>query len=171
MLTIGVSIEVPEPYGSFLQDARETFGDPAARAIPTHITLLPPTAIEDGDAEVVAGHLAGIATAYSSFDVVLDGTGTFRPVSPVAFVRVTTGAVQCAALERAVRSGPLAREVDFPYHPHVTIAHHLEDETLARAEAQLANFRAAFRVSALHLHHHGDDEIWRPVQAFDLTGV
>lgn len=171
MLTIGVSIEVPEPYGSFLQDARETFGDPAARAIPTHITLLPPTAIEDGDAEVVAGHLAGIATAYSSFDVVLDGTGTFRPVSPVAFVRVTTGAVQCAALERAVRSGPLAREVDFPYHPHVTIAHHLEDETLARAEAQLANFRAAFRVSALHLYHHGDDEIWRPVQAFDLTGV
>ena len=171
MLTIGVSIEVPEPYGSFLQDARETFGDPAARAIPTHITLLPPTAIEDGDAEVVAGHLAGIATAYSSFDVVLDGTGTFRPVSPVAFVRVTTGAVQCAALERAVRSGPLAREVDFPYHPHVTIAHHLEDETLARAEAQLASFRAAFRVSALHLYHHGDDEIWRPVQAFDLTGV
>ncbi|GAA1788649.1 MAG: 2'-5' RNA ligase family protein [Actinobacteria bacterium] len=171
MLTIGISIEVPEPYGGYLQDAREAFGDPLARAIPAHITLLPPTVIDPADAAPVAGHLAEVATAYAPFDVILSGTGTFRPVSPVAFVALASGAEQCAALESAVRAGPLARELDFPYHPHVTIAHHLDDAALTRAQAQLANFRAAFRVSALHLYHHGDDEIWRPVQAFDLTGV
>ncbi len=40
---IGVSIPVPEPYGSLLQRRRAGFGDPAAHAIPSHVTLLPPT--------------------------------------------------------------------------------------------------------------------------------
>lgn len=51
-VVIGVSVEIPEPYGSRLQDVRDGYGDPLARAIPTHITLLGPTEV---DAAVLPG--------------------------------------------------------------------------------------------------------------------
>ena len=47
--TIGVAIPIPEPYGRALQQVRESFGDPLARSIPTHITLLPPTEVAADD--------------------------------------------------------------------------------------------------------------------------
>ena len=54
MPTIGVSVAVPEPWGSELQQYRIDSGDDSARHIPTHITLLPPYALPEGDlAEVV----------------------------------------------------------------------------------------------------------------------
>ena len=46
-VTIGVSIAVPEPHGSLLQERRAGFGDAAAHGIPTHVTLLPPTEVAD----------------------------------------------------------------------------------------------------------------------------
>ena len=75
--------------------------------------------------------------------MVLSGTGTFRPVSPVVFVQVSRGIAHCEALERAVRSGPVERTLDFPYHPHVTVAHHLDEAALDRAFESLARLRAA----------------------------
>ena len=37
---IGIAIEIPEPFGPALQEARAAFGDPFAGDIPPHITLL-----------------------------------------------------------------------------------------------------------------------------------
>ena len=56
MATIGVAIAIPEPFGSELQRHRASFGDPQASAIPTHVTLVPPTDI-DGDVERGQDHL------------------------------------------------------------------------------------------------------------------
>jgi len=168
VLTIGVAIDVPEPFGSVLQQARVAAGDPLAKAIPPHVTLLPPTVVSGPESMEFEAHCERVAAAYRPFELELHGTGTFRPVSPVVFVALAQGAEQCSALERAVRAGPVERLLDFPYHPHVTIAHHLPDEALAAAECSLADFRAAFTVSAFHLYHHGADEIWRPVVAFEL---
>ena len=49
--TIGVAIPIPEPYGTELQGVREAYGDPLARTIPTHITLMPPSEVEADDLE------------------------------------------------------------------------------------------------------------------------
>lgn len=78
-VTLGVSIAVPEPYGSLLQERRASFGDPAAYGIPTHVTLLPPTEAEAADLPAVERHLARIATGGRPFPMRLSGTGTFRP--------------------------------------------------------------------------------------------
>ena len=88
-------------------------------------------------------HLRAVTAAAEPFDMVLSGTGTFRPVSPVVFVQVSRGIPSCEALERAVRSGPVERPLDFPYHPHVTVAHHLDEAALDRAFESLADFRCA----------------------------
>ena len=102
--------------------------------------------------------------------MVLSGTGTFRPVSPVVFVQVSRGIPNCEALERAVRSGPVERRLDFPYHPHVTVAHHLDEVALDRAFEELSTFRCSFRVASVELYHHDHDGVWRVVDSFPLGG-
>lgn len=170
MRTIGVSIAIPEPWGSALQDLRAGFGDPLARAIPTHVTLLPPTEIADDAMPEVEAHLTRVADAERTFRMLLRGTGTFRPTSPVVFVQVALGITDCERLEQEVRSGPLLRGLSFPYHPHVTVAHHLPDDVLDRAFAELAGYEAAFDVRGFSLYEHGADGVWRPVRAFPFGG-
>lgn len=170
MPTIGVSIAVPDPEGAALQDYRVALGDPTARHIPTHITLVPPTEVAADDLPVILEHLSEVAGQHRSFGVRLHGTGTFRPTSPVVFVGVIAGIAECGSLAQTTRSGPLAIDVDFPYHPHVTVAHHLADELLDRAFTELAGYEAAFEVREFWLYVHDADSGWRPDRSFELTG-
>ncbi|WP_308271651.1 2'-5' RNA ligase family protein [Kitasatospora sp. SUK 42] len=162
VVTIGVSVSVPDPYGKRIQDARAGHGDPLARSIPTHVTLLPPTEVPAEVLPKIEEHLAAVAGAHRPFRMLLRGSGTFRPVSPVVFVRVEEGAQECRLLEADVRSGPLARELAFPYHPHVTVAHGLSDDVLDQAYEQARTFRAAFQVPGFSLSRFDEDEVWRP---------
>jgi 2'-5' RNA ligase len=168
--TIGVSIAIPAPHGDLLQAKRASFGDPRADAIPTHVTLLPPTHICEEDMGGALAHLEKVSDTSAPFSMVLRGTGTFRPVSPVVFVQVSGGLAECEVLERAIRTGPLERHLDFYYHPHVTVAHHVSEANLDRAFTELADFEARFEVTAFHLYEHGADEVWRPVRSFPLLG-
>jgi 2'-5' RNA ligase len=166
MRTIGVAVAIPDPYGSELQAWREKFGDPLALAIPTHITLLPPTEVDDRDLAAIEEHLRRVAEVERPFEIHLRGTGTFRPVSPVVFVQLATGISDCERVERAVRSGPLGREIKFNYHPHVTVAHDLCDDLLDRAYDTLGDYEARFDVWGFSLYEHGADGVWRPQRDF-----
>ena len=164
---IGVALAIAEPYGSELQDWRERFGDPMARVIPTHVTLLPPITVDESLLPEIEEHLRGVAQDEEPFDIELRGTGTFRPVSPVVFVQLARGIGGCERLEGRVRSGPLARELPFPYHPHVTVAHDVPDEALDRAFVELADYAAQFSVWGFSLYEHVDG-VWRPQRDFPL---
>jgi len=169
---IGVAIPIPDPHGALLQDKRASFGDPLATAIPTHITLVPPTEVDGADgadgAELgaIEEHLREIARTERPFRIRLRGSGTFRPVSPVVFVALAEGIGGCERVQARVMSGPLARSLPFPYHPHVTIAHHLPDELLDRAFKDLAGYQADFDVWGFSLYEHGRDGVWRPQRDF-----
>jgi 2'-5' RNA ligase len=166
--TIGVAIAIPEPYGSELQRVRESYGDSLARSIPTHITLLPPTDVDAVDLDDIDKHLRTIAESEQPFDIHLRGTGTFHPVSPVVFVSVVLGISACERVEARVRSGPLDRELTFPYHPHVTVAHDLPLEVLNRAFDEMASYDVRFPVWGFSLYEHGADAVWRPQRDFPL---
>jgi 2'-5' RNA ligase len=56
--------------------------------------------------------------------------------------------------------------VQFYYHPHVTIAHHVDDRAMDRAFNELATYECSFEVSAFDLFEHGSDLVWRPVSTF-----
>jgi 2'-5' RNA ligase len=163
---IGVAIGLPEPYHAQLQRARERFGDPNAAQIAPHVTLLPPTRVATSALDEVEEHLAKVACDGEPFTIHLTGAGTFRPVSPVVFVEVRQGADECAQLAGAVRSGPLAREVAFPFHPHVTVAHDLPAEALDAAFAGVAEYDARFEVWGFTLFERGPDAVWRPQRDF-----
>jgi 2'-5' RNA ligase len=164
--TIGVSIAVPEPYGRLLQERRAGFGDPAAYAIPTHVTLLPPTEVDCGDLPALRRHLAQVAADGRPFLMRLHGTDTFRPLSPVVYVRLTEGGEDCASLQEQVRSGPVSRELQFPYHPHVTVAHGIPDPAMDRAQSELATFAAAWTALSFALYEQGDDGVWRKMREY-----
>ncbi|MEU7717655.1 2'-5' RNA ligase family protein [Streptomyces tibetensis] len=171
-VTIGVSIAVPEPHGSELQQLRAGFGDASAHGIPTHVTLLPPTEVDESALPVVEAHLAEVAAGGRAFPMRLSGTGTFRPVSPVVFVRVAAGAEACTLLQQQVRdpAGPAARELQFPYHPHVTVAHGIDEAAMDRAFEELSGYEAEWPCTGFALYEQGADGVWRKLRDFPFGG-
>jgi 2'-5' RNA ligase len=167
---IGVSLAVPEPWGSRLQEFRVANGDQQGAAIPTHITLVPPVEVAQDQLPEVELHLGAVAAACPVYEVHLRGSGTFRPVSPVVFVNVVEGISQTEQLATACRSGPLAHDLCFPYHPHVTVAHLADESLLDRAFGDLADFECAFTVDAFHLYVHDPGLGWKATRDFALTG-
>ena len=100
----------------------------------------------------------------------LRGTGTFRPVSPVVFVTLVEGISQCEQLADVGAPGSARRRPPFPYHPHVTVAHHLADDLLDRAFAELADFECEFDVAELPpLRARRDRSAGRPTRDFPLA--
>jgi 2'-5' RNA ligase len=159
---IGVALDIPEPYGSQLQECRERLGDPNAERIVPHVTLLPPTPVAPEALPDIEEHLRCVAANFEPFDIRLRGSATFLPISPVVFVPLVLGIAECEQLERAVRSGPLRRTIGYPYHPHVTVAHDLPAAALDRAYVEMSSYDASFRVWGLTLFEQGPDLHWRP---------
>lgn len=167
MRDFGVAIGLPEPYTSELTGWRERLGDPNAAGIPPHVTLLPPTALPDEALPGVEEHLRRVAAGERPFRIRLRGSGTFRPVSPVVFVTLAQGIGDCERVEAKVRSGPLQRALSFPYHPHVTVAHELDEPALDRAFEALADYDAAFTVWGFTLFEQDREAgVWRPQRDF-----
>ena len=171
MPVVGVAIAIPEPHRAKLSAARHAAGDPMAAVIPPHVTLLPPTVIPGTDLDAFIDHLSSVADSHPAFTMRLAGTGSFRPVSPVVFVQVSEGISSCERLERAIRSGPVERRLEFDYHPPVTIAHHVEDEALDATARSTADFVAEFPVVGFDLFEQGNDDVWRPLRTFSLEGA
>ncbi len=166
-----MAVAVPEPWGGRLQDYRVALGDAVARGIPTHITLCPPVDVPDDALAPLVAHLDGVGARLAPFRVRLRGTATFRPVSPVVFVAVVEGISGCERLAEAVLSGPLGIDLEFPYHPHVTVAHDVGDDLLDRAYAELADIDGDFEVAQFHLYLHDAEAGWRPERRFGLVGT
>ncbi|NKX52101.1 2'-5' RNA ligase family protein, partial [Arthrobacter deserti] len=155
---IGVVIGIPEPMATELEQWRASFGDPLAALIPPHITLVTTTAVTDWDA--ATEHVRDVARRQAPFRVTIQGTGSFRQVSPVVFVNVSEGFDSCVRLHRALQSGPLAKEMEFDFHPHVTVAHDVSQTSMDAAELKLADYAASFTVSSMGLYEHDRTGVW-----------
>ena len=171
MLTIGVAIAIPEPWARALQAYRTSIGDVTAERIPTHITLVPPTEVREDQLAEIEEHLEVAAAGLEAFRIHLRGTGTFRPVSPVVFISLVEGISQTEQLAAVIRQGPLHTELEFPYHPHVTIARELPDDVLDRAFDELATFECVFDAEEFHLYVHDEETGWAPTRDFPLLAA
>lgn len=165
---LGVTVGIPEPYKTVLSQARAQAGDPLAGEIPPHVTLLPPTEVSEDDLGKVYQQLERVARRHHCFTMGLEGTDTFRPISPVVFVALSSGWDECSDLQADLNTGVLAQEREFPYHPHVTIAHNLTANQLDHAQQMMRNFQGEFRVSTIELFEHVGQE-WRELRSFALS--
>ncbi|MBC3843909.1 2'-5' RNA ligase family protein [Streptacidiphilus sp. 4-A2] len=160
-VTIGVALALAEPHATEIQEARAGYGDPLARAIATHITLLPPTELPAELLGPVERQLAAAAAGHRPFRVLLHGSGSFRPVSPVVYVRLAAGCASAGSWRRRCAAGCWPGSWTFP-PPHVTVAQALEPAVLDRAYRDFRDFRAEFTVSGFSLYRFGADRVWRP---------
>lgn len=170
MTTIGIAIGVPEPWATQIRTARESFGDPQANAIPTHVTLIAPAEVPMQMLNSIDAHLHAVAAKSMPIRIQLRGTATFRPVSPVVFLSVVDGIAGCEKLEKAVRRGPLLRRRRFPYHPHVTLVHNMPEDVLDHAFEEYANYSAIFVADCITLYQQELDGVWHPIRDYRLSG-
>jgi 2'-5' RNA ligase len=168
---LGVVVPIPEPWAQLLVEWRSKCGDPQASLVPPHVTLLPPTEVPIGNRAEITAHLAAVASAHPPFDMRLAGTDSFRPVSEVVFVAVAQGITECALIASDVRSGPLARSLSFPYHPHVTVAHDVPTDMLDMASTGLADLQAEFRVDSFTEFEQLPGGAWAVARKYPLTGT
>ena len=182
---IGVAIALPSHHAAQVRAVREAAGDPLAEVVPPHITLLPPTAVDVDALDEIMQHLRDVAAGTTPFKVRLDEVGTFRPVSPVVYLGLRSGAEECNLLQMRVRDrrGPLARSLSFPFHPHVTLAHEIAEDGLDTAARKGADLTMDFTVTKLHLYRHrsrpsrrtcsgypASEGVWDVVAAFAFGG-
>lgn len=167
---LGVAIAVPDPLADRLTEWRERVGDPQALLVPPHVTLLPPTEIAGLAPVAVREHLEAVATSHAPFRIHLAGTGSFRPVSQVVFVTVADGISPCELLAADIRTGLLSQSLEFPYHPHVTIAHDVEEDMLDLAYEGLVDVDVQIPVESFFSYEQQPSGRWVPVQEYRLTG-
>lgn len=148
---IGILVAIPEPWVTYLTEIRRLAGDQQADHVPAHITLLPPTPVMADRREQLFEHLSHVASMHHPFMVTVEGSGSFRPISPVSFAQVTHGFDNLCELEESIRSGLLDIPSRFPYHPHVTLAHGVSEEALDHVEEQVKNFNASWQVPGFRL--------------------
>lgn len=165
-ISIGVILGFPPRIAEELQRWRASFGDPLAATVPAHITLVTTTMTQDWEA--TRRHVRDVAGRQEPFTVTIAGTGSFRPISPVVFLKVEDGFGECVSLHRQLQRGPLERDLPFAYHPHVTVAHDVAPESLDEAETALKNYRASFPVASMGLYEHDDNGIWQLREELDF---
>jgi 2'-5' RNA ligase len=156
--SVGVTIRIPEPLAGALESWRASFGDPMAAVVPPHITLITTTPASDWPAMI--SHVRAVALTQQPFRVQLRSTGSFRPVSPVVYLKLDEGFDECVDLHGKLQSGPLERELEFPFHPHVTVAHDVSDAGMDAAEQELEAFQASFEVSSMGVYEHLPSGLW-----------
>ncbi|MFH5880340.1 2'-5' RNA ligase family protein [Arthrobacter sp. NA-172] len=167
-LCVGVILGFPREVARELQEWRASFGDPMADVIPAHITLVTTTPARDWEA--AREHVRDVARRQAPFNITISGTGSFRPVSPVVFLNVEDGFTECVELHEQLQAGPLERDLPFPFHPHVTVAHDVAPESLDEAETVLKNYTATFPVVSMGLYEHDNDGIWQLREELDFGG-
>ncbi|RJT81001.1 2'-5' RNA ligase family protein [Arthrobacter cheniae] len=156
---VGITISIPEPLASSLKAWRASFGDPMAAVVPPHITLITTTPAHDWAATIE--HVRAVAQEQRPFEVRLRSTGSFRPASPVVFLKLVQGFDECVELHSRLQKGPLERDLEFPFHPHVTVAHDVSDAGMDAAVEELNGFEAAFDVGSMGLYEHVPSGLWK----------
>ncbi|MCQ9164845.1 MULTISPECIES: 2'-5' RNA ligase family protein [unclassified Arthrobacter] len=165
--SLGVVISMPPALAAELHAWRESYAGPGNGAVPAHITLVSGRARHSWDE--AAEHVRKVAREGSPFTVSLRGTGTFAPVSPVVFLNVDRGAGECRKLHDELLAGPVEHLLDFGFEPHLTVAHDLDAGTMARAEAEMADFAAELEVNSIGLYDYAQGR-WELYEELALGG-
>ncbi|MET1034007.1 MAG: 2'-5' RNA ligase family protein [Arthrobacter sp.] len=168
MNCVGIVIRLPESLSRELERWRASFGDPLAAVVPPHITLV--TGTDTDDWEGALEHVRTVARRGRPFSLRLRGTGTFRPVTPVVYLNVAEGWDECVRLHGMLQSGPLASDLEFEYHPHLTVAHDVTDAGMDYAMSVLSDYDAAFRVESIGLFEHDVTGLWTLREELPLGG-
>ena len=163
---LGVVLLVPQPVATLVDGLRKALGDGALGRIDPHVTLVPPVNVPERDVPRALAVVRAAAAAVSPLPLQVGPARTFAPVNPVAYLAVGGQSAvldQLGVLRAACLQGPLERESEHDFVPHVTLAESLAAERLATVEAVLADFREDILVDRVHVLAEQPGRRWLPI--------
>ncbi len=159
---LAVALLIPGTAGTEIDALRRATGDPDTGRIPSHITLVPPVNVREGDLDDVSATLRGAAAATPPLTLELGPTATFLPTSPTLFLAVDGDLDPLVGLRDRLLVGPFDRPSPHPFVPHVTLRNPAAPEVLEGARAALAAYRVTAVVDRVTLLEEAD-RVWRPI--------
>ena len=129
----GVVVMAPPDLSRWVNRVRR-FYDPNFSLIAPHVTVLPPRPLALSRREVVEA-VRTVAMTTPSLEIGLDSVGTFDPVMPVIFLRLSRGRRSLTLLHRRLSRGTLRSSEAFPYVPHLTLGQDLDGARFRKALA------------------------------------
>lgn len=160
---LGVALLVPPPYDRGVNALRLALGDPALSRIPPHLTLVPPVNVREDRLADALRVLREAAATTKPIELVLGAPATFLPVNPVLYLDVGGDVEALLELRDRVFREPLARELTWPFVPHVTIADEAEPDRIEAAVEALASFRVRVTFERVHLLRENPGRVWEPM--------
>jgi 2'-5' RNA ligase len=163
---LGAVLLLPQPLATEVDGIRRALGDGALARIDPHCTLVPPVNVANRDLPTALEVLRSAAADVEPLHLVLGPLAAFHPVSDVAYLAVAGAPGQLDALHglrEGLLSGPLHRESDHPFEPHVTVCDRIGHERGEQAIAAMTDLSLDVTVDRVHLLEQGTDRRWRPI--------
>jgi 2'-5' RNA ligase/GNAT superfamily N-acetyltransferase len=166
-LRLGVALLVPTPVREEVEGLRRALGDAALGRVPGHLTLVPPVNVRQESLGAALATLRRAAAACPRrLRLELGPVSTFLPDNPVVYLAVTGDLDALGGLRHAVLSGPLERQLSWPFVPHVTLTDQAGADGIPGAVAALSHYRRAVSFEGVHLLQevgHSSGRHWVPL--------
>src|SRR5258706_2777625 len=109
------------PLGQFVEKLRtELYADHAHLA--AHVTVLPPRKLQGSEADAIR-HLQQVVNQFVPFEVEFADVQSFAPATAAVFLGLSKSAQCFRDMHKAFNSGVLLSDEQWPFVPHLTIAH------------------------------------------------
>ncbi len=160
---IGVVLLVPPPIDREIDGLRRAVGDRSLGRIPAHLTVVPPVNVRDDRMPDVMAVLRKAAAATRPFTARLGPPTTFLPDNPVLYLSVSAGAAEVRAVRDRVFVEPLARELTWPFVPHVTLADEASEDDIVDALSALSAYAVDVTFERVHILEEQPGRVWVPI--------
>ena len=164
---LSIIARVPPPLAERIVRWRREYSMVGAVAESCHITLL---IAQDAAEEGKLGQLKAALAGHGAVEVVLGEPESFQPASPVTYLPLVRGSDCFRYLHRRCVELLGKSESPFPYEPHLTLAHGLEEAALARSLRDFAGLDAqltGFRIEQLQAYRY-TGETWQHLADISL---
>ncbi|MDQ2726347.1 MAG: 2'-5' RNA ligase family protein [Actinomycetota bacterium] len=163
---LGVAVVIDPPVADEINGLRRALGDGALERIVPHVTLVPPVNVPaSGLIDALARLRAAASSCPESLHLTLGPPASFLPANPVLTLTVAGDVDRLRALRDSVFVEPLARDLSWPWVPHVTLADDGDPVRIQVAVEVLDAYRATVTVDRLVLLEatRGAEGLrWRP---------
>ena len=159
-----VSLVITGEVASEIDGIRRALGAGSLDRISPHVTLVPPVNVRDDALDEAVDIVRLAAQESRPLRLDLGPTATFWPGAPVVYLPVGGDLQGIDDLRARLLTGPLARDDDRRFVPHVTLDQRIEPERIEAALDTLARYEASIvveRVTILELREH--ERRWRPL--------
>jgi 2'-5' RNA ligase len=161
---LGVALLLDSPVADEVNGIRRAVGDPSLVRVPPHVTVVPPVNVRGDQLHAALARVRSAAAAQPGpLCLTLGPPATFLPVNPVLYLEVGGDLNELRTLRDAVFVAPLARELSWPWVPHVTLADSAEPDRIEAAVAALDHFAAVASVAYLVLLEEVHGRGWLPL--------